>query len=51
MQLAMLESYRQSLVDSQQSKLQQRMEEAVRREEREGRLPCDRKTTSLLRAL
>ena len=51
MQLAMLESYRQCLVDSRQSEMQRRMEEAVRREEREGRLSGYRTTTTLLRVL
>ena len=51
MQLALLESYRQSLVDSRRTELQRRIEKAVQREEEEGRLPRGRTTTTLLRAL
>ena len=49
MQLALLESYRHSLVVSQQGELQCRIQQAVEREEREGRLPHSHTTTPLLR--
>jgi breast cancer 2 susceptibility protein len=49
MQLALLESYQQSLVDSRQTELRHRIEQAVRREEEEGRLTRVRTSLPLLR--
>ena len=49
MQLALLESYHQSLVESRRTELRQRVEEAVRQEEEGGRLPLPHTSTPLLR--